>query len=172
MSDFTRVTISGTDVLVSNNADLAVPLASPNVATVSSSESGGSLLYGLHTFVLTSLDADGGESAPGGEVAVSVQGPHAEATLTWTVDPAATGGYRVYHGTQHGGYSQYVAVGAGIGTYTWTGSGTSGGHPPQVGTGFAWRLKNSGKSLSATLDYLLDDSGAILTDGVSPLTED
>jgi hypothetical protein len=133
-------------------------LATPAGVSAVPSASGGSLATNTYYYKVTALDGAGNETNIGSSIEVSavVTGPTGSVLLSWTADPGALGGYRVYRGTSSGGENVYYSVAYGTNSFTDTGGTSTSGSGVSTNNASSIFLNVSGNSYIDTGNVGID----------------
>ena len=106
--------------------------SAPSGLGVVGSTSGGTLAAGTRYYVVTAIDAQGGETLVSNEVSVVNTGTTSSNTLTWTAFSGASS-YRIYRGTATGAQSVYFT--SATNSFTDIGGSSTSGYPTGPGVG-------------------------------------
>jgi hypothetical protein len=97
-------------------------MSPPVIATAVDGGAGGTLAAGTYYYVITALDASGGETNASNEVHLAIASGH-KIVLSWAAVPTATG-YRIYRGPGPGGETRMAGPGLPVTTNSFTDDGT------------------------------------------------
>lgn len=110
--------------------------AAPTALAGATATTGGTLTANTRYYVVTAIDAEGGESLSSNEVSVTSTGSTSANTLTWTAMAGAVS-YRIYRGTATGGQNLYYT--SVTNSFTDTGGANSADSPVGPGIGIVMR---------------------------------
>jgi hypothetical protein len=125
---------------VGPNKNLAIEIGQVGAPGLVAATTGGTKVSGTNYYVITAIDADGGETRAGIEASVVVTGPQGSVALTWTAPFGATSvaSYRIYNGTTPSGENKYFT--STTTSFTDTGAAGTAGTPPTVTSAYAVRV--------------------------------
>ena len=108
-----------------NKAPSTRKVSAPTLSTLTDGGTGGALGAGTYYYVVTAIDASGGETTASNELSLAIAANH-KPVLTWA---AVTGAvrYNIYRGTSSGAETLITGIGSITGlTYTDNGAGSAG----------------------------------------------